>query len=900
MATQAWWHIESEDIAASLETDMEQGLDPSKASQRLGDHGPNELRQAPPVSPWKLFFDQFKGFIIWVLIGAAVVSGIAGEWIDTLIIFAIVVLNALMGFVQEFRAEKSLAALKKLASPTAKVIRGDEHQVIPAAEVVPGDIIELEAGDSIPADGRLIWTTANTAVQEASLTGESTAVNKSTETLDQEEASLGDRVNMVYMGTAVTNGRARAIVTQTGMDTELGHIADMLDRVEDDLTPLQQKLELFGKKIVVVCLVLVGLVFLMGLLHHGTEAIMETLLTAVSLAVAAIPEGLPAVVTIALALGVQRMVKRNALIRKLPSVETLGCATVICSDKTGTLTKNEMTVQSLFTGGQFIEVTGTGYDPVGKFKQADEVMDPSQSPDLEMLLKIGVLCNGAQLTETEEEGDYQVVGDPTEGCLLTLAGKAGMEKDTLEDQQPAEDEIPFDSERKKMTIIRHAEGQRIAYVKGAPDQLLEDCTHIQIDWETLPMTEAHRAAIMAANDQMAGESMRILAAAFRVLDEGVTQISVDAIETDLVFMGLYGMMDPPREEVKTAIAECLSAGIRPVMITGDHKSTAVAIATQLGFFKEDSQALAGAEIDTLTDDALAERVEQIAVYARVSPEHKLRVIRAWRSRGQIVAMTGDGVNDAPALKEADIGVAMGITGTDVTKEVADMVVTDDNFASIVAAVEEGRGVYDNIRKFIHYLLSCNAGEIMVMFVASLFGLPAPLLAVHILWVNLVTDGLPALALGVEPIDPAAMERPPRPPAEPVVTLQSGRKLVWQGALMAACCLISFLVAYGGDENNLRRARTVAFIVLACSQLFHAFNCRSLKLSLFKIGVRSNPKLIAAVTFSFLVQVAVVYVPFLQTAFKTEPLSLQDWALILLVSSIPLWVVEGVKAIKRSH
>jgi Ca2+-transporting ATPase len=887
--------MDSKDIAASLEADIEQGLGPGQAAQRLQEHGLNQLQQAPPMSPWKLFFDQFKGFIIWVLIGAAVVSGIAGEWIDTLIIFTIVILNALMGFVQEYRAEKSLAALKKLASPTAKVIRGDEHLVIPAIEVVPGDLIELEAGDSIPADGRLVWTTANTAVQEASLTGESTAVNKSVDTLDLEEAALGDRVNMVYMGTAVTNGRARALVTETGMDTELGHIADMLDTVEDEMTPLQQKLEVFGKKIVVVCLILVTLVFLMGLLHHGTEGIMETLLTAVSLAVAAIPEGLPAVVTIALALGVQRMVKRHALIRKLPSVETLGCASVICSDKTGTLTKNEMTVQSLFTGNQFIEVTGTGYAPDGEFTKAGQVLDPASSPDLEMLLKIGVLCNGAQLVQ--DGGDYQIVGDPTEGCLLTLAGKAGMDRDALDDQQPAEDEIPFDSLRKKMTILRRAEGQRLAYVKGAPDQLLQDCTHIQIDWETVPLTEEHRAAIVAANDRMAARSMRVLAAAYRVLDDDV-KVSVQTVENNLIFMGLYGMMDPPREEVKAAIAECLAAGIRPVMITGDHKGTAVAIATQLGFFGPDSQALSGTEINTLTDDQLAERVDRIAVYARVSPEHKLRVIRAWRDRGQVVAMTGDGVNDAPALKEADIGVAMGITGTDVTKEVADMVVTDDNFASIVAAVEEGRGVYDNIRKFIHYLLSCNAGEIMVMFVASLFGLPAPLLAVHILWVNLVTDGLPALALGVEPLDPAAMERAPRPPAEPVITRHSGRTLLWQGALMAACCLAGFLVVYGGEAENLRRARTVAFIILACSQLFHAFNCRSLKLSLFKIGPLTNPKLIAAVTFSFLVQVAVVYVPFLQTAFKTEPLSLRDWVVILLVSSIPLWVVEGVKTMRR--
>lgn len=896
MLNRAWWQIDVKDVAQTLETDPEKGLSPEQAAQRLQEQGPNELKQAPPVSPWTLFFDQFRGFIIWVLIGAAIVSGLAHEWIDTVIIFAIVVLNAVMGFVQEFRAEKSLAALKKLASPNAEVIRNGEHEMIPAKELVPGDLVVLDAGDSIPADGRLIWTTANLAVQEASLTGESTAVSKSCGVLDQEEVALADRVNMVYMGTAVTNGRGHILITQTGMETELGHIADMLHEVEDEMTPLQHKLERFGKKIVIVCLILVSLVFVMGLLHHGTEDIMETLLTAVSLAVAAIPEGLPAVVTIALALGVQRMVKRNSLIRKLPSVETLGCATVICSDKTGTLTRNEMTVQSLFTGGQWIEVTGTGYDPIGEFQQNDSPLDPAKSPDLEMLLKIGVLCNGAQLVQ--EEGDYEIVGDPTEGCLLTLAGKAGFEKDKLEDEHPAVDEIPFDSDRKKMTIIRQVGDERIAYIKGAPDQLLCNCTKIQIDWETVPLTDAHREDILAANDRIAGQSMRVLAAAYRVLDNSVTDITVESVESDLTFMGLYGMMDPPREEVKHAIKECLEAGIRPVMITGDHKRTAVAIAEQLGFFDADSIALSGSEVDDLTDEQLAQQVDKIAVYARVSPEHKLRVIRAWREQGQVVAMTGDGVNDAPALKEADIGVAMGITGTDVTKEVADMVVTDDNFASIVAAVEEGRGVYNNIRKFIFYLLSCNAGEIMVMFIASLCGLPAPLLAIHILWVNLVTDGFPALALGVDPIDPRDMQNPPRPPAEPVVTQRRGLTLIWQGALMATCCLAAFLYELKIEDAGIERARTAAFIVLACSQLFHAFNCRNFKESLFKIGIWTNPKLVAAVTLSFLIQVAVVYVPFMQKAFKTQALSGRDWLLILLISSLPLWVAEIVKALRR--
>jgi len=890
-----WWRKEAEEIAKRLETDLEHGLGAAQAAQKRQQHGPNQLKQAPPVSPWTLFLGQFKGVVIWVLIAAAIVSGIAGEWVDTLIIFAIVVLNAVMGFVQEYRAEKSLAALKKLASPKAKVLRDGKHQVIPSKKLVPGDIIELEAGDNVPADARLFWITSHTTVQEASLTGESTAVSKSVETLPKEEVALGDRVNMVYMGTSVTNGRARAIVTGTGMDTELGHIAGMMSNIVDDATPLQEKLERFGKKLVVVCLILVGLVFVLGWLHGGD--LMETLLTAVSLAVAAIPEGLPAVVTIALALGVQRMVKRHALIRKLPSVETLGCATVICSDKTGTLTKNEMTVQAVYTGSKWFQVSGTGYEPKGQITLDDQPVDPTNEPDLLLTLKTGLLCNGAQLVQAE--GDYKVVGDPTEGCLITVAGKANLDKGTLDDEQPAVDEIPFDSERKKMTIVRKADGKRIAYVKGAPDQLLKNCTHIQIDGKKTALTDALGKEIVSANRRLADQSMRVLGAAFRVLDDSVTDINAETIETDLTFLGLFGMMDPPREEVKLAIKECLSAGIRPVMITGDHKTTAVAIARQLGFFDEKSLALSGEEINRLTDEQLAEQVEKIAVYARVSPEHKLRVISAWRSRGQIVAMTGDGVNDAPALKEADIGVAMGITGTDVTKEVADMVVTDDNFASIVAAVEEGRGVYDNIRKFIHYLLSCNAGEIMVMLIASLFGMPAPLLAVHILWVNLVTDGLPALALGVDPIDPKAMKRPPRPPAEPVVTKHGGMLLLAQGFLLALCCLGAFIYELKIQNASIERARTAAFLVLACSQLVHAFNCRNLKLSLFKIGIMTNPKLIVAVATSFALQVAVLYIPFLQRAFKIEAIGLGDWVLVLLVSSIPLWVMETTKAIRLS-
>ncbi len=888
-----WWQQDINTVETTLSSHIEEGLTTQQVLELHQKYGPNELQQGESVPAWKLFLSQFTGFMVWVLMGAAVISAISREWADVGIILAIVLLNGILGFIQEFRAEKSLNALKQLASPMSKVIRNGRAQVLPSSELVPGDLIELEAGDNIPADGRLIWLTSHCAVQEASLTGESSAVSKSTDALD-EDAVLADRVNMVYMGTSVSNGRARALVTATGMDTELGKIADMMDDIKEEMTPLQKKLEHFGKVIVGVCLVLVGLVFVLGV-YHG-ESLKESLLIAVSLAVAAIPEGLPAVVTIALALGVQRMVKRHALIRKLPSVETLGCTTVICSDKTGTLTKNEMTVQTVYTNFQWIDVTGTGYRPEGQFQQNDQAIQLDANPDLVRTLHIGVLCNGAQLMH--DKGTHQIMGDPTEGCLLTAGAKAALLKKDLEAKFPFVDEIPFDSDRKKMTVIRTDENQRVAYCKGAPDQLLKNCTHIQCQGEIRPLSDEDRETLLGANNELADKAMRVLGAAYRSLEESVTDYTVETVETKLVFAGLFGVMDPPREEVKVAIAECQEAGIVPVMITGDHKNTAVAIARQLGFFDDTSLALSGEELDDLDDAQLKDTVSKVAVYARVTPAHKLRVVRAWRSLGQVIAMTGDGVNDAPAVKEADIGVAMGITGTDVTKEVADMVITDDNYASIVAAVEEGRGVYDNIRKFVHYLLSCNTGEILLMFAASLFGMPAPLLAIHILWVNLVTDGLPALALGVEKIDPHLMNRAPRPPAEPVVTQRGGVLMIAQGLLMAICALITFWVVLDGNEElNLPRARTFAFVTLACSQLFHAFNCRNLSESLFKIGPLGNLPLVAATSTSFLIQVAVVHVPLLRGWFKTESLSLADWGIILAIASIPLWIVEIGKLIK---
>ena len=889
-----WWQQNIEEITKSLSTDLSGGLTSQEAAARLGKYGPNQLEEKKGISPWSIFLAQFEDFIIWVLIGAALVSGFLQEWVDALAIIAIVILNAILGFIQEYRAEKSLAALKKLSSPTSKVIRDGQHAVISSFELVPGDIIELEAGDNVPADARMVWLTANFAVQEASLTGESTPVTKTTAALEKKDVPLADRANMVYMGTSVASGKARAIVAETGMQTELGKIAGMIQEISRDTTPLQKKLEQFSKWIVYLCFVLVGLVFVMGVLRGGK--VLDMFLTAVSLAVAAIPEGLPAVVTIALALGVQRMVARHAIIRKLPSVETLGCATVICSDKTGTLTKNEMTVQAIYAGGTMFKISGIGYEPKGEFLLDDKSVNPADYPTLAKALLCGTLCNGAQLIR--DDGAFKIFGDPTEAAILTAAAKAQVWKEKAEKDWPFVTEIPFDSERKKMTIIRRNDGKLVAFVKGAPDILLNNCTKIEQDGSSRQLSQQDYEKILSANNRLANDAMRVLGLAYKELDSTSTNYQADVIEKDLIFAGLVAMIDPPREEVKKAIQDCKTAAIKTVMITGDHKNTAVAIARQLGFFGPDSLALTGEDLDKLSQQQLYDEVKNVTVYARVSPEHKLRVVRALKHHNEVVAMTGDGVNDAPAVKEADIGVAMGITGTDVTKEVSDMIVTDDNFASIVAAVEEGRGIYDNIKKFIHYLLSCNAGEILVMFVSSLVGWPSPLLHIQILWVNLVTDGLPALALGVDPIDPNVMKRPPRPPKEPVVTKQRAFLMLAQGAFIAFCSLVAFSFVMFVEKEGLPRARTAAFVVLACSQLFHAFNCRSQTESLFKIGVFTNTKLLLANGISFLLQMMVVYVPFFRTVFKTESLPAFDWVMVIALSSLPLWAMEVLKAINK--
>jgi Ca2+-transporting ATPase len=897
------WHTSSPDaLAAALHTSFDGGLSDHEAQQRLQREGLNELPEAQPPSLLRLFFSQFTSVIVWVLIGAAVVSGLLEDWLDAAAILAIVLLNGVLGFIQEFRAERSLAALRKMSVTTARAVRDGIVLSIPARELVRGDLILLEAGDRIPADARLIYTT-NFQTQEASLTGESTPVQKHAGVIAGTGVPLAERTNMAFMGTAAVSGKARALVVATAVHTELGQVAAMIQKASEAEwaeTPLQRRLEQFGYTLLWLALGVVTVVFGLGYLRGEPAVLM--LLTAVSLAVAAVPEGLPAVVTITLALGVTRMVKRHALIRKLPAVETLGSATVICSDKTGTLTKNEMTVTRLFAGDRVFDVTGEGYEPVGEIREAisSSPLTPDPSglpPGLRDLLTAAVLCNGATLRQ--EEGTWRILGDPTEGALLVVAAKASLTIEKLDSAYHFIGEVPFDPERKMMTIVRRTADGPVAYVKGAPDVLLRHCTHrLALDGTAEPLTESIRAAILDANASFAHQALRVLAMARRRLDREPDAYRAQELEDRLVFLGLAAMKDPLRPEAKVAVQACQDAGIRTVMITGDHKDTAVAIAEELGALKGPGQSLSGTELDRLSDDELVRAVEQVTVYARVSAEHKLRIVKAWKARGAIVAMTGDGVNDAPAVKEADIGVAMGVTGTDVTKEAADMVVTDDNFASIAAAVEEGRGIFDNIRKTIHFLLSCNVSEVLVMLFATLIGLPLPLLPIQILWMNLVTDGFPALALAVDPKSPDLMKQPPR---RPEARLLDGGKLLaigGQGVMLGAISLGVFAYSLYGLHQEVEQARTVAFTVMVIAQLVHAFNCRSERLSLFQVGLWTNRPLLLAFSFSLGIQIAVLTVPAVAPIFKVAPLPIEDWVLMGGMGVLPFLIMEAIKVLRR--
>jgi Ca2+-transporting ATPase len=899
------WHaLPVGEVVHRLDVDPDTGLTAAEAAGRLERHGPNALVEPPPVPLWRKIARQFAELVIWILVAAAVISATLGEWADTAAIAAIVLVNALIGFLQEERAMQALAALEKLASPVVRVIRDGALLSAPARGLVPGDRIMLEAGDSVPADARLLEAHA-LQVQEAALTGESMPLAKDAAATLGAETPLGDRRTMVYSGTVVASGRGEAVVVATGMATELGHIAGLLERFPAEITPLQRRLGELGRVLIVVCLVIVGLIVASEMRRGG--GLGEVLLTAVSLAVAAVPEGLPAVVTLVLAIGLQRMVARNALVRRLPSVETLGSVTVICSDKTGTLTRNEMTVREIHAGRRAWHVTGTGYSPQGDFR-ADDGEGPVTAtrnttrgdPDLRRLLTIAATCNNAAVQPRGDAGTWQVVGDPTEGALVVAALKAGIARDETVERPLLE--IPFDSERKTMSVVVGLpDGHRLMYSKGAPESLLPKCVAEQAAGAVIPLTDERRREILATARGMAERALRVLALGWRDYGghDGDAGDSADQ-EHDLVFSGLAGMIDPPRDEARVAVARCRSAGIRPVMITGDHPATALAIARELGMAGAGGTAVTGSDLDRLSDGQLAEEVETITVYARVSAAHKLRVVQAWQARNEVVAMTGDGVNDAPAVKAADIGIAMGITGTDVTKEASDMVLTDDNFASIVNAVEQGRGIYDNIQKFIHYLLSCNAGEVLLMLVATLAGWPPPLAPIQILWLNLVTDGLPALALGLEPPEADIMCRAPRAPREPVITWGRGVTILFHGALVAGVCLAAFWTSYRGDPDAMPHARTFTFCVAAFAQLFFAIGCRSDRATVLSQGFFSNPWLLGAILISALLQLTVVMLPFARPVFEVGTDLGRDWIAVVLLALIPVTVIELAKGMRCSR
>jgi Ca2+-transporting ATPase len=876
------------DVLKELEVSS-QGLSREEAARRLERYGPNVLKEEKPISPWAILLGQFKNFLIILLVIATVISLILGHTLDAMIIFAIVIASALLGFYQEYRAEKAMEALKAMASPTASVLRDREEVEIPSAEVVPGDIMLLTAGDRMPADGRLIEA-ANVRIDEASLTGESTAVEKVAAVVLAPETGIGDRKNVVFAATVMTYGRGQAVVTGTGMETEFGRIAKMLQEVEEERSPLAVRMDYIGKRLGVICLGVSALV--MGLGIARGNPILEMFIWGVSLAIAAVPEALAAVVTGALAVGVQRAAKRKAIIRRLPAVETLGCTTVICSDKTGTLTKNEMTIRQIYTGGRTVEVTGVGFEPAGEFRADGKTLDPLADATLKRLLVGGAVCNDSHLQKAD--AGYKIKGDPTEGALVVTAAKAALHCEELRQSWPRVGEIPFESERKRMsTVHREPGGGLTAFVKGAPELVVERCTHWEQQGKREALTPELRQEILAVNDQMAQGALRVLGVAARSVAAEAPSYEVDSLETELTFLGLVGMIDPPRDEVKQAIRQCREAGIRSVMVTGDHKLTAAAIARELGLLGGDGQAerkvLEGRDLEKMTEEQLAAIVEDVAVYARVSPEHKLKIVGAWKSHRHVVAMTGDGVNDAPALKRADIGIAMGITGTDVTKEASDMVLMDDNFATIVAAVEEGRIIYDNIKKYLSFLLSCNVAEILVLGLAGFIGWPLPLIALQILWVNLTTDGLPALALGVEPGEPDLMRRKPRDPGEPVFSrpvlffLGSLSLLIFAGLMP--------IFYYHWQADGLEKAQTMALATMVTYELFYAFSCRSLRFTLWQLGPFTNKWLVLAVLSSGLLLMGVIYIPSWGVAFHTVPLSFYNWDEILLVAGGSFLLVE---------
>lgn len=920
------WHaLSADEVLNRLDTTSVKGLTASEVEKRQQIHGLNQLREKPRATFLQLVFGQLKSFVIILLIVASVISMILGEWVDSGAILLIVILNAVLGVIQESRAEEALAALKKMAAPDAQVMRDGKRIFVPSHQLVPGDIVFLEAGNFVPADLRLLEA-VNMRVEEAALTGESVPVQKNASLTLEVKSSLGDRKNTVYMGTVISYGRGHGVVTSTGMHTQLGLIANMLQSVNEEETPLQKRLDQLGKTLGWACLVVCAIVFGVGILEGGNP--LELFMIAVSLAIAAVPEGLPAIVTISLALGMQEMIKRHALIRRLSSVETLGSATIICSDKTGTLTQNEMTVTRIWVAGQFVEVTGQGYAPKGDFKVDGKKVDLDQFPAVKSALWVGALNNDALLEETngDDETEYRMIGDPTEGSILVAAYKAGAGSKALNNAYPRKNEVPFDSERKRMITI-HAidnpklddispfvdstyKNMQVVAVKGAPDVVLKLCTQIQsTDGKSAaPLDEAGRKQILDANDAMTKDALRVIGVAYRLVNDTPTELNSKELEKDLIFAGLIGMIDPARPEVKPALLTAAKAGIRTLMITGDYPNTARAIAESIGLLRPGHKVLTGAQLDEIDDKQLIIEVEETDVFARVSPEHKMRIVNALQANGEIVAMTGDGVNDAPAIKQADIGVSMGITGTDVAKDTADMVLTDDNYVSIVSAVEQGRIIYANIRKFVYYLISCNMGEILIIFLPTAFGkllFPeltteqlSPLVPVQLLWLNLISDGAPALALGTEKGDPDIMDQKPRPPKEPIINKQMTIGVVIQTLAIAGVTLFAFWRGLMHTDiplaTRLPYAETMAFLTLSASELLRAFTARSERYPLLKIGVFSNKWMNWAVLLSFVLLLAVVYVPFLNPVFQTTPLGWTEWSMILPLLLIPSVVAEITK------
>ena len=890
-----WYKLSKDELLSQLETDPEKGLTNEEVRARLEKYGHNELQEEEGKSFLTKLKEQFADFLILILIGAALVSFFVGERTDAVVILAIVVINALLGIYQEGKAEKALEALKQMASPTAKVIRNGHIEVVPSKRLVPGDIVILEAGDIVASDLRLLES-SNLQIEEASLTGESVPVDKDSDFITQEDVSLGDRHNMAYMSTIATYGRAKGVVVETGHGTEIGKIATAIQSYDDEATPLQNQLNQLGKFLGITTIFICIMVFVVGL-FQGRE-VLEMFMVAISLAVAAIPEGLPAIVTIVLSLGMNKMVKRNAIVKKLLAVETLGSTTVICSDKTGTLTQNEMTAVKVYADGKIFDVSGGGYEPVGEFKENGQTVDLHSIGDLETLLSIGVLANDASL-DKDAEG-YKIIGDPTEGALVTLAAKANLLKDELNTSYPRIEEIPFDSARKMMSTIHenYIPGKLVSFTKGAPDIVIDRCSHISMGGKVIPFTDELKEEVIKINSMFSRDALRVLASAYKEYSELPSDISPDTIETGMTFVGLTGMIDPPRPEAKEAIKLCKKAGIDTIMITGDYKETAFAIAKDLGMAEHEDQAMMGAELDKLSDEELREVVKNIKVFARVSPDHKVRIVSALKANGEITAMTGDGVNDALALKKADIGVSMGITGTDVAKNTAELILTDDNFASIVSAVEEGRIIYDNIKKFVFFLLSCNIGEIIIVFVSILMNLPVPFIPIQLLWLNLVTDSFPALALGVESGDPDIMDRQPRDPKASILDRPMLIGVLVQSLAIGLSSLLAYTTALRIYPDNLALARTITFATLISAELLRAHSSRSQRHSLFKIGFFTNRTMILGTSFSFLLMLIVLYVPFIQPIFDTVTMGFEHWRIVVLYAFIPLVVGELYKFIDR--